>query len=146
MVDDNFLQKFLYFKQQLADVFVVPYRGGAKNSCLTGLCDEFCSMVLRKSEFEDGGKVLQVLDAKLDVEDFCGYSASNDEFTYWGMIDTFYISDGWVFYQLTKNVDYTMCVSLKIKLEDFNNFLTWLFTYIDNDCFNKFNNLEGAMK
>lgn len=156
-VDNKFLDKLLYFLSQCEkasqrtcyankawfDSDIKDY-----NSVFCGLCPNFCDMVIRKSEFIHGGKELQLYGGKLTVEDLCGMIPDESEYNrYWYMpfnpfssYKNFNVDDKYVYYCLHQHGSASMFVRMKILRDDFDKFLTYIFSYLDSDCFNEHNN------
>ena len=160
-VDNNFLPKMIYFLEQTKkatertnyvnkDWFEAEYKPFL--SIFTSLCQEFCDMVIRKSEFVWGtqrDKIRPIYGGSLTLEDLCGMIPDPEEQNrYWymsfhpanGEYTNFSIVEGkWVFYELSQINNKTITVRLCISLDDFNKFLNWAFSYLDVDCFKAFN-------
>ena len=135
--DAKFLEKYLYFNEQLArasDQYDTksPYLV----SELCGLSPRFCDMVIRKSKFvgSDSDKI-PIFDSYMTLEQLCGEIPDTDSANrYWRMTSNIILVDDLVIYEMQQVPSAMMCVKLYIQLEDFNKFLTYLFSYVDNSC------------
>lgn len=155
-LDTNFLPKMLYFLHQV-DKAVQRTNYVNKqweeselkqfNSIFTGLCPQFCELVIQKSEFVNTGRLLPLYGGTLSVDQLCGMIPDTEQNRYWFMrfdpADSkgFRIVDHQVFYTLCQHGSQSMWVYMKVDLDDFNRFLTWAFSYLDIECFNAWNKM-----
>ena len=152
--DDHFLQKMLYFldhTQRASEHQIVVNKVWNEsdikqyNSIFTGLCPEFCEMVIKKSEFVNTeNAILPIYGGQITLDDLCGLIPDPDEQSrYWfmhfepfSMYRSFRLVDDWVYYEMNQHGTFIASVKLRVKKEYFNKFLTWAFSYLDVDCFN----------
>ena len=133
-VDDRFLDKFLFFQSELARNNYTEIDPLQYTPRLSGIDEIFCDLVIRKSYFyRSSRKTLKIFGGELSIENLCGFMDNNPNL-FWVMTREFKLADDVLIYHMRKWDDATMDVTLVIKKTDFNQFLNYLFSYVDSEC------------
>ena len=125
-VDDKFLDKYTLLNEEMTRATV---RGTPALLC--GMCEQFCDMVIKKSTLIAGPKYNE-----MRVEDLCGMIPDETETNRYYYLARFALVNNNVILVLSQhhNGDLPVVYRLRIPLDDFNKFLTWMFSYVDADC------------
>ena len=125
-VDDKFLDKYEFLNDEMQRA---KQRGTP--SLLCGLCEQFCNMVIKQSTLIAGP-----MFTSIDIEDLCGMIPDKNETNrYYYLFGMSVMGDSVVLelYQ-HQNSDYPVSYKLRIAMDKFNRFLTWMFSYVDAEC------------
>lgn len=129
-VDDKFLDKYELI---VYEMMRATQRGVPSSVC--GTCEQFCDMVIKKSKLVAGPKYNEI-----NIEDLCGMIPDETETNRYYYLSKFSLEVNNVMLILTQhqNSSWPVIYKLQITLDDFNKFLTWMFSYVDADCSKKY--------
>lgn len=135
-VDDKFLDKYNLI---IYEMHRAMQRGVPSSVC--GMCEQFCDMVIKKSKLVAGPKYNEI-----NIEYLCGMIPDVTETNRYYYLSKFSLEDNSVMLILTQhqNSSWPVIYKLQITLDDFNKFLTWLFSYVDTECSKEYLRIKGS--